>query len=517
MTEAENDIIRQVRERVAQEQAATISGDGTDDGKPSSKLTDECLFANEYGDGVLFAFLFRNKFLYCKNFNEWYEWAGHSWRRDVMNRSLAAVEKVVECYLDEYRRLASRIDETIQNDGDDSGKVKKLKEKQHQLLKRASQLRGDKRRTACLKFAHTIENPLAIEGYEFDNKLMLFPCGNGVIDLETGRLRDGRPEDYLSKASPVHFIDIDHPSAVWDKKFLEIMNDDEEMVAYLQRLFGYAITGLTTEKIFPVLWGKGRNGKSLIVETISHVMGPMAGPIQAEMLLSQRFVKSAAGPSPDIMGLKGLRAAFASETDEGNKFSASKVKWFTGTDTLRGRNPHDKHETTFTPTHKLFLLTNSQPHAPANDYAFWERMHLIPFSLSFVNRDPQEHDERRAILDLDRQLLEEASGILAWLVRGCLLWQKHGLDPPRKVTEATEQYRRSEDLLADFIEECLLVEPGAKAKSSDIYSRFQDWYTANIGNRVPSSTWFGKNMSLKFDKNKIDGCVQYHGVYIPGD
>jgi putative DNA primase/helicase len=504
---------RQVQERIDQEAASLPSH--VEESKITSKLINDCLFANELGDGVLYATTFRDEFLYCKNTQEWFSWTGHCWQRDIMNRSLAAVEKIVEHYLTEYKSVSKSIVDLAAAEGSDetAAKMKKLTAKQSALLKRVSQLRADKRRTACLKFAHTIEDPIAITGEEFDGKPWLFPCGNGVIDLETGKIKTGRPNDFLSLASPIDFMGIDTPAPLWEKSILEIFNGNEDLVSYLQRLFGYAITGLVKEKVFPVLYGRtGWNGRSLIVETISHVMGALAGSIPAEMLLSQKYSKSAAGPSPDIISLKGIRLAFASEIDEGQRFSASKIKWLTGKDELVGRSPHDKYPTRFSPTHKLFLMTNTQPQAPPGDKAFWERLHLIPFTISFVNRDPQENHERRAILDLDRQILKESSGILSWLVRGCLLWQKHGLNPPKEVREATEQYRRNEDLLADFIDECCVREPGARGKSSLLYARFVEWYHDNIGKNEPSGTWFGKQLSQKYEKDKSNGCVMYFGI-----
>jgi putative DNA primase/helicase len=538
--EIDNDDIRkQVQDRVAREAAAIApvgsggggkgqageapasAGPGSgagDNGRPeiTSKLIHECLFANELGDGVLYATVFRDRYLYCKNSEEWYEWTGHRWVRDIMGLSLAGVEMIVEHYLAEYKRISSRIVELAAFDGGDD-ELKQLRSRQASLIRRATQLRADRRRTACLKWAHTNSAPLAIRGEEFDARPMLFPCANGVLDLETGRLKPGRPGDFLSMASPVEFKGIDEPAPLWEKTLLEIYNDNADLVAYLQRLFGYAMTGLVKEKVFPVLYGRtGWNGRSLIVETISHVLGDLAGSIPAEMLLSQKYSKSSSGPSPDIMSLKGIRMAFASEIDEGQRFSASKIKWLTGKDELVGRSPHDKYSTRFAPTHKLFLMTNALPSAPANDKSFWERLHLIPHNISFVNRDPREAHERRAILDLDKQVLKEAPGILAWLVRGCLLWQKHGLSPPKEITEVTEQYRRNEDLLADFIDECCIKEPGAKVRSSFLYARFVEWYHDNIGKSEPSGTWFGKQLTQKFEKTKLEGCVTYLGIALPG-
>ncbi|HBJ75261.1 MAG TPA: DNA primase [Syntrophaceae bacterium] len=528
MTEPTDDIGKQVKDRVAQEAAQIAAARSTGgspglDGRPpdaadkvTSTLINDCLFANELGDGVLYATVFRDRFVFCKNTQEWFEWSGHFWRRDIMSRSLAAVEKIVEHYLAEYRQASKELARQVAEGLDpDSPAAEKMKKHQNAFLKRASQLRADKRRTACLKFSHTIDNPIAIEGEEFDCKPMLFPCANGVIDLETGRLKPGRPGDFLSLASPIEFKGIDEPSPLWEKSLLEIFGGNADLVAYLQRLLGYAISGLVKEKVFPVLYGRtGWNGRSLIVETVSHVMGELAGSIPAEMLLSQKYSKSSSGPSPDIMSLKGIRMAFASEIDDGQRFSASKIKWLTGKDELVGRSPHDKYSTRFSPTHKLFLMTNTLPSAPANDKSFWERLHVIPFLISFVNRDPQETHERRAILDLDRQLIAEASGILAWLVRGCLLWQRDGLCPPPEVIEEGRKYQRDEDLLTDFIDECCVREPGAREKAAALYARFVEWYHLNHGKKEWTGTTFGKQLAQKFDKAKSSGCVVYRGIML---
>jgi len=509
---AQNDIKKMVAERVAQ--AEGDSSPAAAIPEITSQFIHECLFANTLGDGTLYATMFRDRFLHCKHTQEWYEWTGHVWQHDIMNRSLAAVDQIAQRYLGEYKKLAQTVADLVyKGDEGNQDEIKKLRRKEKDLLNRVQKLRDDNRRTACLKFSHTIDNPLAISGEEFDQKPMLFPCPNGVIDLETGRIRPGKQSDYLSLSTPVEFRGIDEPAPLWEKTLQEIFNADEEIYAYIQRLFGYAMTGYVHEKAFPVLYGRnGWNGRSLIVETISHVMGTFARSIPSEMLLSSKYVKDASGPSPDIMSLKGLRMAFATETDEGHRFNSAKVKKLTGNDELVGRNPNDKYQSYFQPTHKLFLMTNVTPSAPPNDKAFWARLHLIPFNISFVNRDPQESYERRAILDLDRRLLAEAPGILSWLVRGCLLWQKEGLNPPLIITEATEKYRQDEDLVADFIDECCVREAGAKESSSAIYDRFIEWYHANVGKKEPSGTWLGKQLGQKYEKSKSNGRYVYHGI-----
>ena len=131
-----------------------------------------------------------------------------------------------------------------------------------------------------------------------------------------------------------------------------------------------------------------------------------------------------------------------------------------------------------------------------------------------MNRDPKETYERRAILDLDKQMIKEASGILSWLVSGCLLWQRDGLCPPPEVIEEGRKYQRDEDLLTDFIDECCTREPGAREKAAALYARFVEWYHLNHGKKEWTGTTFGKQLAQKFDKTKSSGCVVYHGIML---
>jgi putative DNA primase/helicase len=489
----------------------------------TSKFVQDCLYANELGDGMLAAALFKDRFLFNKSSDEWLKWEGHHWDRDIMARSKASVENVAQEYLSEASRIVGRIGEAIEKKDRDT--QTKLQDVQDKIYKRVGRLRSERGRTNTLKFAHTnIENQISIKGDELDLNPWLLACKNGVIDLRTGELRPGRPEDLISKASPMEFTGIDTPAPAWEmflKEILVIIDTTEKkepsikehpaLVDYVARLFGYGITGQTVEHFLPILHGQGRNGKGVLIETISSILGGYMGPIQSEMLLDQGRVKNSAGPSPDIMALRGLRIAFASETDQGRRFSTSRVKWLTGGDTLKGRYPHDKYETEFSPTHTLILMTNSKPDVSDDDFAFWERVHLVPFELSFVEREPEKFNERPADKYLREKLLAEAPGILAWLVRGCLEWQRVGLNPPPVVIDATKEYRRDEDLLGHFLKECCYEDPGTESTAKELYDRFREWWQVNVSRKVLSQKKFGGMMVKKFNRSK-SGTYRYFGV-----
>jgi len=383
---------------------------------------------------------------------------------------------------------------------------------QKELVRRTRALRSTRRRNNCLTFAHTTENAMAIRGNEVDKQPWLLACSNGVLNLKTGVLRDGRPEDYLLKATRTAWKGIDEPCALWQATLMDIFEEDDLLVAFLQRLFGSALVGASIENKIAVLTGQGRNGKSMMVETLCHVLGDMAGPIRSEMLLDQSRNLNSAGPTPDIMSLRGLRFAFASETDEGCRVSPSRVKWMTGNDSLTGRNPHDKYEVSFKPTHTLFLLTNHKPHAPAEDFAFWQRMLLIPFNISYVDYEPERENERAADPDLAEKLKKEASGILAWLVKGCLLWQKHGLSPPPRVKQATAEYQKDEDNIAAFIDTCCVLKEDAGVGATPLYESFEQWWKKYVSNFPMKQKKFGSLMRKRFHSEKVGGVYRYFGI-----
>ena len=474
----------------------------------TSRFVLDCLNANELGDGMLFAAIHKGKFLFNFSAGEWFFWGGHFWLRDITNRAQLEVESECEVYLEEAGEQINLTQKAAKAGRKDEVNFHEKIVKR--LLDRVKRLRSRKGRNNCLYFASLY---LTAKGEDFDQDPWLLGCKNGVLNLKIGKLFPGRPEQYITKDAPVEWNGIDAPAPLWEKILLEIFDGSTEVVDYLQRLFGYGITGLVLEHIFPVLWGKGRNGKSLILETIQHILGTLVVTLNPETLLDQGRVRNPSGPSPDIMSLKGARIASTSETDTDRKLAVSSLKRWTGGDTLVARSPHDRYETHFLPTHLLILSTNHKPQAP-NDFALWERLHLVPFPLSFVDRKPVAENERRAKKGLLEKLHTEGPGILAWLVRGCLLWQQHGLRAPVCVLEATSEYRKDEDIFGDFLDESceLSSEPGVETSASRLGDAFDEWYKLNVSKRELSRRKFG--MLLKdygIEKFKR-GCIFYRGI-----
>ena len=511
MTPAQMKAAVEARAQAEAAELAKKGGGGNGHGEIDYKFLKGCLGCNELGDGLLFAAIHRDRFVFNASGQQWMRYTGHHWETDIEDRSLGAVEDAAGRYLTMLPVIAKKLERYVS----DKDKCKRLEKTQGKILKRVNRLRSERGRKSCLKLsASNQQAPLVTTADTFDLNTWLLPCRNSVIDLRLGEPAKSIPQDMLLKATAAEWRGIDHPCPTWERTLVEIFERDEELIGYLHRLLGYCITGQIFEHVLPIWTGKGRNGKGTIAEVMMHVMGELAKPIQAEMLLDQGRSRSAAAPSPDIMALKGLRCSFASESDENRKFSMSRVKWLTGGDQLTGRWPNDKFPTCFVPTHKLILLTNDLPHAPAGDFAFWERVHVVPFGLQFVNREPAAETERRADLGLRERLEGEASGILAWLVRGCLEWQRIGLAPPEKVRAAIQRYRQEEDILQDWIDDRCTLDKYAETPASKLYANFADWWFKNVTpnrKKVPSQHVFGRWLTKKFKREK-KGTYVYYGI-----
>jgi len=193
----------------------------------------------------------------------------------------------------------------------------------------------------------------------------------------------------------------------------------------------------------------------------------------------------------DIARLKGARLVSARETEEGKRMAEALVKELTGGDTITARFLRQEYFD-FRPEFKLFLAANHKPVIRGTDYAVWRRIKLIPFTVTIP---PEEQDKA-----LGRKLLGELDGIFAWAVRGCLAWQRDGLQVPAAVEAATSAYKAESDTLAAFLAECTTQDGNAETQASKLYAAYKSWCEDN-GEMAITGTMFGRRLGERgYDK-----------------
>jgi putative DNA primase/helicase len=225
-------------------------------------------------------------------------------------------------------------------------------------------------------------------------------------------LRPHQREDYCTKSTAVTAAEGE--PALFLAFLDKIMDGDKEMVAYLQRVFGYCCTGATTEHAMFFFYGAGSNGKSVLLSTIAGILGDYHKTASIETFTAQ----TGSSHPTDLAHLMGARLVTSIETEEGRRWAESKIKALTGGDAISARFMRQDFFT-FKPQFKLIVAGNHKPSLRTVDEAIKRRLHMVPFAVTI----PAEERD----IDLAEKLKAEWPQILNWMIHGCLEWQHIGL------------------------------------------------------------------------------------------
>jgi putative DNA primase/helicase len=336
----------------------------------------------------------------------------------------------------------------------------------------------------------------------FDSDPLLLGIANGVVDLRTGKFREAQKEDYIIKQVGTAY-DPAATCPTWEKFLLRVLSENAELISFIQRAVGYSLTASIAEQVLFFLYGTGQNGKSTFAECLKHLFGSYM--IKATTAL-YTLNRHASEPLQEIARLVGKRLVTGSETEEGARLAESRVKDITGGDTLTGRELYCP-AFNFKPTHKLWIYGNHRPDVRGNDYGIWRRIKLIPFEVQI----PDEEKD----LKLFGKLLKELPGILNWAIKGCIEWQNRGLDAPRIVIEATDEYREEEDEIGEFLTQTCCQ--GGKVERTALYSEYLEWAKNCQIRMTMRPKNFAKQIRVRagISERKSNGKWYWHGISIP--
>lgn len=309
------------------------------------------------------------------------------------------------------------------------------------------------------------EPPISDSGLGWDSEPWLLGVANGIVNLRTGELREGRPEDHISRYSAIRF-DPEARSPRFEQFIREIFADDCQLIAFMARAIGYTLTGLTNEQCLFCCYGSGANGKSTLFRVLHVIFGDYASNLPFTAFES----KGRSNIPNDLTMLVGRRFVTASETREGVRLNEQRIKALTGEDPITARRLYHEHFT-FDPTFKLWLAFNHKPVIADDSEGMWRRIKLVPFTQEFQGdmKDDRLFDKLKA----------EAPGILAWAVRACAEWQRQGLGAADAVVSATASYRDESDHVSQFLDECCTIKADASVPVRALRSTYEQWTDEN--------------------------------------
>jgi putative DNA primase/helicase len=315
---------------------------------------------------------------------------------------------------------------------------------------------------------------------QWDRDPWLLNTPEGVIDLRTGQSRPHDSLDYITKVCAVS-PEGDCPS--WLSFLDRVTAGDRDLQGFIQRMLGYSLTGDASAHALFFLYGTGANGKSVLIDTVSGIVGDYhkTAPIET-------FTATNGERHPtDLAMLRGARLVTAVETEEGRRWAESKIKALTGGDKISARfMRQDFFE--FTPQFKLIIAGNHRPGLRSVDEAIRRRFHLVPFSVTIP---AEERDPR-----LREKLKAEWPGILRWMIEGCLDWQCQGLAPPPAVAGATEAYLEAEDAFSAWIDERCKRDPVSWSGTTELFGSWKAW-AERAGEFPGSAKRFAQNLEAR--------------------
>jgi putative DNA primase/helicase len=288
---------------------------------------------------------------YVAAWNRWLRFDGMRWKYDETRETFSLARKLC-------REVAGRVNR----------------------LKEAKTIANAKTRAAVVSLSGE-DRRLAATVDQWDSDPWALNTPAGVVDLRTGECRGPCAEDYTTKVTAAA-PNSECLTPIWDKFLERVTNKDRELQAFLQRMLGYALTGITDEHALFFLYGTGGNGKGVFTNAATNILAEYhrAAPIET-------FTATNTEQHPtDLAMLRGARMVTATETEEGRRWAESRIKTLTGGDRVSARfMRQDFFE--YVPQFKLIISGNHKPGLRSVDEAIRRRFHLIPFTVTIPERE----------------------------------------------------------------------------------------------------------------------------------
>lgn len=428
----------------------------------------------DLGNSERFADQWRNEAVYIAEAKTYFIWDGKRLEEDKSNQALQLAKKTAK----------KMEQEALEIEDEDARKLAISWSRKSQSKER-------------LKAMKDLAAPdLTIDVDKLDNRNLQMNIMNGVLQFDTYKIVDHHIKFLHSKIANVEFQSgADCPRF---RKFLDTtFSGDQDLISYIQRIMGYCLTGSTKEQCLFLFYGDGQNGKSVLMNVIDHILGDYSVTANANT-----FVKNNTSIRSDIARLNGARFVNASEVDQTQYWDEVLLKNITGGEKITARFLH-KNEFEFRPRCKIIIATNNLPAVHGLDAGIWRRIRIIPFKNSLP--------DSQVDIDLYDKLIEEKSGVLNFALEGLRLYDKMGLATPQCVSDEVEAYRRSSDLVQQFLDDSCEIDTKSMIVSTELYHAFCRW-CEDSGNDVYTQKRFGTIMGKKgFEskRNTVNGVKKY--------
>ncbi len=439
---------------------------------------------------------------YCNEFvcssisnRSWYQFSGNKWEHieeGVFLREKISGDFALK-YVDIAKDCMTKVAVSVGNDGESAMNNVKIKQAQKMM----NNVKASPYKSNCMKECAEVFYDRRFRE-KLDMNPMLFPFNNGVYDLTLNIFRAGRPEDFISKATPINYVEFSEDDEkvhdVYD--FLEKVFPDQSIRQYFLDVSSDIFVGGNVQKQVYFWTGEGDNGKSVTQSIFEKMLGQLAIKMSTSVVTGKKVANGAANPELARAG-GGVRWAILEEPNADEMINIGILKSLTGNDSYLARDLFEKGKETreITPMFKLVFITNKLPKLRYSDKATWNRIRVIPFESTFCRSDdpdpaPESYEDQlnRKRFPMDNEFYKKIPGMVeafAWILLRHRQTIKTRVEP-EKVRIATAIYRKQNDVYRQFVEESVMKDENASLSLVELYSHFKDWYKDSLpGQQVP--------------------------------
>lgn len=427
--------------------------------------------------------------------NKWYQFVEPRWVQidagvGLRNEITVKLRALYTKKMMEYSALA----ETV-GDDEDPRKIKKLQKFVEKLAKVCERLGSTSDINNIMTEARHKFHDAEFEK-RLDENVYLICFKNGVIDFRAKNREDlfrrGAPDDYLTKCTNINYASIDpnvHQPIVDEiQDFMRKLFPDPngELYEYMWNHLAATMTGLIAElQTFNIYIGGGQNGKSVLIKLMDLVLGEYKGTVPVNMLTDRRGKVGSA--TPEIMELKGARMAVAQEPQKGERLNEGVIKEFSsGEDELQGRALYSGKMVKFLPQFNLVICTNYLPEIEGNDHGIWRRVRVVNFKSRFTDNPVEGDPDAPYQFLIDRTIskrMELWKEVFAAMLVERAFKNKGRVPDCAEVISARDAYRQSQDCIAEFIAERVVVDVSGSISKTELNHEFKAWYENSYGRR----------------------------------
>jgi P4 family phage/plasmid primase-like protien len=305
---------------------------------------------------------------------------------------------------------------------------------------------------------------------------------NGIVDFKTKKFRVGHPDDYVTLSTNIAYVPVNrekHGAIIAEiEEFMHKLFPLQELYDYMWEHLASVLIGTATNQTFNMYIGVGSNGKSVLITLMEKVLGDYKADVPLSMLTDKRAKVGAV--SPEVIMLKGKRYGVVQESSKGDRMNEGVMKQLTSKlDPLQGRGLWMTKPITFVPQFSLVLCTNEPMEIKSQDNGTWRRMRVVDFMALFTDRPVKNDPDKPYQFAVDNNITEKFE---AWkeVFMGMLVQKAFETDGVVRdcpaVLRASDEYRASQDCMAEYIQDKMIVDPNGRIEKAELIQDFRQWY-----------------------------------------